>query len=311
MISDRTALVVSGAILHFDNLWQNLGPLTITGLTQGAIIALFALGYTLVYGVLRLINFAHSEVFLVGTYAAVLVWGVFGLNVNSSAPGVLAMIGLLIVGLVIAMAASGVAAVGLELIAYRPLRRRNAPPLTFLITAIGASLAISEIFGVITHRKPAGVPPIMVQKTLFSIGGAEVTNVRLLIIVGGAAEHGGAGLLHQPVAAGPGYPGGGPEPGQCRADGCEQEPGHLAGVRARRHDGRRRGYRVRPADRYDGLQRGHNPGHRGLRGRRGWVVSATCAARCSAVCCSACWRTTPPASSVRRGSMRRRSCCWC
>ena len=50
------------------------GQLTMTGLTQGAIYALFALGYTLVYGVLRLINFAHSEVFMVGTFAAVWIW---------------------------------------------------------------------------------------------------------------------------------------------------------------------------------------------------------------------------------------------
>jgi branched-chain amino acid transport system permease protein len=170
--------------LHFSSLWQNLGPLTITGLAQGAVIALFALGYTLVYGVLRLINFAHSEVFLLGTYGAVLLWStVFSLNVNSAAPGFWAMIGLLVAGLIAACVFSGVTAVGLELIAYRPLRRRNAPPLTFLITAIGASLAISEIVGVITHRKPQGVPTLMVQKTLFSIGNMEVTNVRLLVIV--------------------------------------------------------------------------------------------------------------------------------
>ena len=56
--------------MNFSGLFHNLGPLTITGLAQGAIIALFALGYTLVYGVLRLINFAHSEVFMVGTFAA-------------------------------------------------------------------------------------------------------------------------------------------------------------------------------------------------------------------------------------------------
>src|SRR3954451_17295188 len=103
MISGRTALVVSGAPLHFSDLWDNFGPLTVAGLEQGAIIALFALGYTLVYGVLRLINFAHSEVFMVGTFAALIVWGWFGLDENSTTPPALQVIGYLIIGLIAAI----------------------------------------------------------------------------------------------------------------------------------------------------------------------------------------------------------------
>jgi branched-chain amino acid transport system permease protein len=183
LISGRTALVVSGAPLHFADLWDNFGPLTITGLAQGAIIALFALGYTLVYGVLRLINFAHSEVFLLGSFAAWGVWALLGYQVNSKAPSLFPMIGLLLVGLVAAVAASSVTAVLLELVAYRPLRRRNAPPLTFLITAIGASLAISEVVGVLTQRNQRGIPPIIVQRPLFTIGNMAVTNLQVLIIV--------------------------------------------------------------------------------------------------------------------------------
>jgi branched-chain amino acid transport system permease protein len=169
--------------LHFSNLAHNVGPLTILGLTQGAIIALFALGYTLVYGVLRLINFAHSEVFLMGTYAAYGIWSAFGFTVNSNAPSFFPMVGLLLAAVVVAVVASGVTALGLEFAAYRPLRRRNAPPLTFLITAIGASLFLSETAGVITHRKSTGIQPILVQKTVFSIGNMHVTNLQLLIIV--------------------------------------------------------------------------------------------------------------------------------
>jgi branched-chain amino acid transport system permease protein len=169
--------------LHFDDLWQNFGPLTITGLTQGAIIALFALGYTLVYGVLRLINFAHSEVFLLGTYAAVTIWGWFGLHPNSPTPSFLPMVGLLLLALVAAIVVSGITALTVELVAYRPLRRRNAPPLTFLITAIGASLAISEAAGVVTHRLPTGVPVLIAQDTVFSVGKMHVTNLQILIIL--------------------------------------------------------------------------------------------------------------------------------
>ena len=168
--------------MNFSGLIHDFGPLTVTGLTQGAIIALFALGYTLVYGVLRLINFAHSEVFLLGTYGCLEMWGLFGLDENSATPSTIAVIGLLVLGLVVAIAASGVTALVVELVAYRPLRRRNAPPLAFLITAIGASLAISESTGVITHRQNKGVPSLIVQKSVFSIGNMHVTNLQLLII---------------------------------------------------------------------------------------------------------------------------------
>src|SRR4051795_11555048 len=72
--------------VNFDALFSNFGELTTQGLAQGAIYALFALGYTLVYGVLRLINFAHSEVFMVGTFGAVLAWRALGLNQDSATP---------------------------------------------------------------------------------------------------------------------------------------------------------------------------------------------------------------------------------
>ncbi|WP_328467210.1 branched-chain amino acid ABC transporter permease [Actinoplanes sp. NBC_00393] len=169
--------------MNFSGLIQDFGPLTIAGLTQGAIIALFALGYTLVYGVLRLINFAHSEVFLVGTYACLIVWGFFGLDQNSPTPGVGAVIGYLLIGVVAAILISGVTAIGVELVAYRPLRRRNAPPLAFLITAIGASLFISEVVGVLTHRAQKGVPPLIQPRDVLVIGNMHITNLQILIIV--------------------------------------------------------------------------------------------------------------------------------
>jgi branched-chain amino acid transport system permease protein len=169
--------------VNVSGLIHDFGPLTITGLAQGAIIALFALGYTLVYGVLRLINFAHSEVFLLGTYACLILWGFFGLDQNSPTPAGFSVIGLVLLGLVAAIIASGLTALFVELIAYRPLRRRNAPPLAFLITAIGASLAISETVGVVTKRNVRGVPPLIVQKDLFVLGNMHVTNLQVLIIV--------------------------------------------------------------------------------------------------------------------------------
>jgi branched-chain amino acid transport system permease protein len=169
--------------VNFSGLIHDFGPLTITGLAQGAIIALFALGYTLVYGVLRLINFAHSEVFMVGTFAALITWGFFGLDQNSATPSVGAVIGLLLLGLLAAIVVSGITALVVELVAYRPLRRRNAPPLAFLITAIGASLAISETVGVFTHHNIRGVPPLIHPKVVVQVGNAGITNLQILILV--------------------------------------------------------------------------------------------------------------------------------
>jgi branched-chain amino acid transport system permease protein len=168
--------------VHISGLIDNFGPLTVTGLAQGAIYALFALGYTLVYGVLRLINFAHSEVFMVGTFAALITWGWFGLDQNSATPSAGAVIAYLLVGLAAAIVVSGITALVVELVAYRPLRRRNAPPLAFLITAIGASLAISEAVGVATHRNIRGVPPLIHPATVVKIGNTSITNLQLLII---------------------------------------------------------------------------------------------------------------------------------
>ncbi|GIM96420.1 branched-chain amino acid ABC transporter permease [Paractinoplanes toevensis] len=169
--------------MNFSGLINDFGPLTVTGLAQGAIIALFALGYTLVYGVLRLINFAHSEVFLLGTYGCLIAWGWFGLDQNSKAPNFGAMLAYMALGLVVAIVASGLTALAVELVAYRPLRRRNAPPLAFLITAIGASLAISETVGVLTHRNQRGVPPIIQARTVITIGDTHITNLQILIVV--------------------------------------------------------------------------------------------------------------------------------
>ncbi len=85
--------------MHFDQLFSNFTLYTTTGLVQGAIFALFALGYTLVYGVLRLINFAHSEVFMIGTFAAIEIWTSIGFTGASKLPGARPLVGLFLIGL--------------------------------------------------------------------------------------------------------------------------------------------------------------------------------------------------------------------
>ncbi|MBM9460528.1 branched-chain amino acid ABC transporter permease [Nocardioides sp. zg-536] len=129
--------------LNFEFFFNNLPSLTVTGLAFGAIYALIALGYTMVYGVLQLINFAHSEVFMYGTFA--MLWTVIALGARE-ADGV-TLVAIMVAALFAAMAMSGLVALLLERVAYRPLIRRNAPRLIALISAIGASFVLAELMG--------------------------------------------------------------------------------------------------------------------------------------------------------------------
>ena len=166
--------------MNFDELFGHLGQHTVDGLAKGSIYALVALGYTLVYGVLKLINFAHSEVFMVGTFAVLGTWTALG---ATNAPGLGMMLVFLLAGLVAGALASGATAVAVERIAYKRLREMNAPPLIFLITAIGLSLVLSEAFGLWQGRLIVGMPTIVPQKVVFSIGGTSVTNTQLLTVI--------------------------------------------------------------------------------------------------------------------------------
>ncbi len=160
-----------------ENFWR----LTVSGLTAGFIYALIAIGYTLVYGVLQLINFAHSEVFMMGAFVSLFVMQAF-LGVSGSAHG-FAVVALVALGLLAGAAGSGATAFGLELVAYRPLRRRGAPKLAFLISAIGASLFLFNFVGKEFGRDPIAFPGIFHDKTLFHIHGAPVSVSQVLIAV--------------------------------------------------------------------------------------------------------------------------------
>lgn len=179
-----------------DLLANQFWALTITGLAIGAVYSLVALGYTLVYGVLRLINFAHSEVFMWGSFAA--VWVLMGVGAtNASGMGV---VGLLVLGFAAAMAVSGLIAVGLEFFAYRPLRKRNSPPLIALISAIGASFVLSEAMGlrdkpfaalgldglqeyVGRPRENLPLPRLVDTVPVFPVFNYNVTNIDILVLV--------------------------------------------------------------------------------------------------------------------------------
>jgi branched-chain amino acid transport system permease protein len=174
-----------------NNLFEQFWPYTIDGLSLGAIYALVALGYTMVYGVLRLINFAHSEIFMIGTFAVLGMLHLFGMPSNV---GGFTLVGLLILFAVAAAVASGGSAVILEYVAYRPLRRHGASRLAALISAIGASLFLQQLFARVIIPPAFGLPkekgalPIQghfVQRAdVIHIGSFELSNDRLIVIVG-------------------------------------------------------------------------------------------------------------------------------
>ena len=162
--------------------WQQFPTHFISGLEQGSIYALVALGYTLVYGVLQLINFAHSEVFMTGAFGSFLVVGEITRKWHISGFGV--VIVLVVGGITGAICGASIAWL-LEKVAYKSLRKRGAPKLAFLISAIGASLFLSNLAGKLFNRLFAnGFPEFFkFDAHLFSVGNANVQVLPLLIIV--------------------------------------------------------------------------------------------------------------------------------
>jgi branched-chain amino acid transport system permease protein len=146
------------------------------GLSSGSIYALIALGYTLVYGVLQLINFAHSEVFMFGTLG-----GLLSINALAGGNAEIGQPWMLFAALIPGALAAGLAAVLLERFGYRPLRRRGATRLSYLIAAIGASLFMQAIVLVWRGRGYENYPPTWEPYAVFQIGNVRISNHDLLV----------------------------------------------------------------------------------------------------------------------------------
>ncbi|MEI7617454.1 MAG: branched-chain amino acid ABC transporter permease [Actinomycetota bacterium] len=179
--------------MTFEGFLSRFWPSTITGLVLGAVYALVALGYTLVYGVLRLINFANSEVFMLSAFGSFLTIEVLNIPQRLSDGGDPVktgweLIGILALCLLVSALIGGISAVIVERVAYRPLRKRNAPRLVFLISAIGASFAISEAVGEWgpQRRKEYALTKFFKKEQLFKIFGADVYNSNLIVVIGAA-----------------------------------------------------------------------------------------------------------------------------
>jgi branched-chain amino acid transport system permease protein len=156
----------------------------VNGLTIGSIYALVALGYTMVYGILGLINFAHGDVVMVGAMVA--------LTVVSRLLGVLPGPLLVLIGLAVAAITCMVLGATIERIAYRPLRR--APRLAPLITAIGVSIVLQQLAMIIWGRSYHPVPALL-STAPHDLFGAQINDLQLLIMLTAALTMAGLMML--------------------------------------------------------------------------------------------------------------------
>ena len=147
----------------------------VNGITWGSIYALIALGYTMVYGILRFINFAHGDVYMVGAYIAYYLVIAFGLSGGGTPLAALAI-------LLAAMAGAALLGVAIEQFAYKPLRRQ--PRLTVLITAIGVSLLLENGGILVFGADPKFFPQILKSRSVHLPGGALTTSHQLLVLGG-------------------------------------------------------------------------------------------------------------------------------
>jgi branched-chain amino acid transport system permease protein len=156
----------------------------LNGLTIGAMYALIALGYTMVYGIIELINFAHGDVFMVGTF--VTLWLLTTLGVQGTINNPVLLVILLVVMFAFSMTIMGLVGVLIERFAYRPLRR--APRLAPLITAIGVSFILQNVIQATYSTAPFNTPQVIdpqagVSFTMptFNVGGFAVTSSNVFL----------------------------------------------------------------------------------------------------------------------------------
>ena len=146
----------------------------INGITLGSVYAIVALGYTMVYGIVQLINFAHGEVVMVGAMVALSV-------ISALAGSVLPPLAVVLVGFLCAIPVCMAVGFVMERVAYRPLR--NAPRLAPLITAIGISIILQQVALMVWSRNPLGFPQI-IDNPVYEIAGAHISAIQIAIILG-------------------------------------------------------------------------------------------------------------------------------
>lgn len=145
----------------------------VNGLSLGSIYALIALGYTMVYGIIKLINFAHGDIYMLGAYVAFMATSIFGYTSGPSIP-------MFFLALVVAMAFCGILGVVVERIAYKPLR--HATRIAALITAIGVSYFIEYTTQYTVGAEPMKFPQLL-PNTSFHLGSIRITAEQVFIFI--------------------------------------------------------------------------------------------------------------------------------
>jgi branched-chain amino acid transport system permease protein len=168
---------VNGHPVVYHNLTQ-IGQNLVEGVSNGAIWALIAIGYTLVYGIIELINFAHGDVFMIGSFTAAGFWASIGLGLSTGPLGL--VLGLLLT-LIVAMVTCGSLNVLIERVAYRPLR--GAPKLAPLITAVGFSFILQNVGLLWLGPSPTSVDDLVNENhVVVNVFGIVIRNADILAI---------------------------------------------------------------------------------------------------------------------------------
>jgi len=147
----------------------------INGLALGAVYALIALGYTMVYGILQLINFAHGEVYMLGAYLGIIVLGVL----TSLGLPAYSLTLTIVITVLVAMAFCAAYGAAMERVAYQPLR--NADKLTPLISAVGMSIVLQNVVMLTQGKEYKYMPPVIIYEG-FTLFGARISPVEIFIL---------------------------------------------------------------------------------------------------------------------------------
>jgi branched-chain amino acid transport system permease protein len=170
--------------MNFSVIGSQFWSLAFQGLALGLIYSLVSLGYTMVYGVLRLINFANSEVFMVGTFSVLyLQINILGVPIGQPALHGVKLIAYLAISLIGSMIVCALLAVLVELVAYRRLRARGANRLASLISAIGVSIALLEGFSMLTGARGQIAPRLLDKWSFGEVAGANFRIDQVMAIV--------------------------------------------------------------------------------------------------------------------------------
>jgi len=170
--------------MNFSVITSQFPSLLLQGLALGLIYALVSLGYTMVYGVLRLINFANSEVFMIGTFATLyLQTNILGYTNLSQPINGAKLWFTMILSLVASMIVAAIVAVLVEVVAYRRLRAKGANRLASLISAIGVSIVLLEGMSILTGAQPKSAPRLLEKWSFGEIAGANFRIDTMMAIV--------------------------------------------------------------------------------------------------------------------------------